>query len=813
MSMFNFGILGMNARNLQYIKKFNPRKAIRLADNKFRTKTFLWERWIPVPATYDVIKSRKELYAYDFWTLPVDEFIVKPNKWSRWRWIYRVKRLDESIDTSLLPFKSLWRFDTFFWKSDSEYHDYSYKVSWEVWSDSFFKRHLLDIVDGKNSLTQWHDSILLEELLTPWNGFELFCQHWLADIRVIVFNLIPVAAMLRVPTEESDGKANLDRWALWFWLNVSTGKVNSLYSKWKIFRNEFPEEFAHFQWKKLSYRDDILLYSSKIQYFANLWYLALDRVLTEQGPKILEINARAWLKFQLAAILPLRNRLEKIKELKITSPEKWVEITKSLFNEHKWHVISSSKVVYLTQHGKIQFSKDEWTVTEDVLVDVDLKRSKALISQDLASKLEGIDWKYSLILDETHITFKKFSYDVSEKSEESKIVIWKNLVQDYYLKPIKKVFTRSDTISSETLFPWERDELHILDEKLNTLGKKLNISRLLKPTNYLDQLDLFIEKNGEYNPQFEYKWHSDTLLHEITAKLDQREKKYFWSSPKFQSPFAQLFKDKIGELRRKHALIVAYKHQDFDAILKANIDMYWAINQDYLTSAKEIIFEHVNDEALLWWFLSSWEVRSIIKKKLLDIGVSWVRIVYDTEMTSRISVVRWRTLTIKISQWVQFRKVDLDSTLDHEIGVHTARWVAWRDSWWHILRNGTADYIIDEEWYAVRKSLAVLPEWYKRLGRHIRYYMLSRAWSLDFAWLGRTAASLKGKPLRVVFMDTLRMKKWIQDTSKTWMWTVYYKDKVYLDGERKFSNRLENWWDIARMRYGKIKIEDTWYFI
>ena len=42
--MFNFGILGMNARNLQYIKKQNPRKAVRLADNKLQTKKFLGER-------------------------------------------------------------------------------------------------------------------------------------------------------------------------------------------------------------------------------------------------------------------------------------------------------------------------------------------------------------------------------------------------------------------------------------------------------------------------------------------------------------------------------------------------------------------------------------------------------------------------------------------------------------------------------------------------------------------------------------------------------------------------------------------------
>ena len=55
------------------------------------------------------------------------------------------------------------------------------------------------------------DHILIEELMLPGDGFETFCTHGLADIRIIVYNFVPVAAMLRVPTEASGGKANLDR--------------------------------------------------------------------------------------------------------------------------------------------------------------------------------------------------------------------------------------------------------------------------------------------------------------------------------------------------------------------------------------------------------------------------------------------------------------------------------------------------------------------------------------------------------------------------------------------------------------------------
>jgi hypothetical protein len=47
------------------------------------------------------------------------------------------------------------------------------------------------------------DSVLIEELLVAGNGFEDFCRYGLADIRVIVCNLVPISAMLRMPTAQS----------------------------------------------------------------------------------------------------------------------------------------------------------------------------------------------------------------------------------------------------------------------------------------------------------------------------------------------------------------------------------------------------------------------------------------------------------------------------------------------------------------------------------------------------------------------------------------------------------------------------------
>ena len=72
------GVLGINARNFNYLKPFNPEKAMAFADDKLKTKIFLETRGIPVPKLYAKITSRDELRAFDFSSLP-DSSALKSN--------------------------------------------------------------------------------------------------------------------------------------------------------------------------------------------------------------------------------------------------------------------------------------------------------------------------------------------------------------------------------------------------------------------------------------------------------------------------------------------------------------------------------------------------------------------------------------------------------------------------------------------------------------------------------------------------------------------------------------------------------------
>lgn len=83
MLLFSHGILGMNARNLQYIKRRNSIESILLADNKLKTKHFLSSRGIPFAETYFTISSQQELKDLSFDRLNIQSFVIKPNKGSR----------------------------------------------------------------------------------------------------------------------------------------------------------------------------------------------------------------------------------------------------------------------------------------------------------------------------------------------------------------------------------------------------------------------------------------------------------------------------------------------------------------------------------------------------------------------------------------------------------------------------------------------------------------------------------------------------------------------------------------------------------
>ncbi len=804
--MLNHGILGINARNIHYIKKFNPKKQIKLANNKIKTKKFLWERGIPVAKNYWIISSRKELQRFDFSLLPKEEFVVKPNKGSKGKGIFIVKtaKKEEKIT-------EIWKWEkentthkypitknmsqkikTFFKKYENDTHGYRYKTWWRKLSEQEFKRMLTDTLDGKNSTWVLKDKIMIEEKLIPSKAFNNFCERWLADIRIIVFNLVPIAAMIRIPTKKSEGKANLAKGGLALKIDIWTGKVR--------YNNKN---------STLEYRDEILILSSKIQYFVNLGYLALDRVITPDGPKLLEINARAGLAIQKITKTKLASALKKVTGLKIKTPEKGIEVAKALFSSKK-SKIAKQKILYLSQMGEISTSHIQ---QENITIRPNINRKlnyagTEIIKQQEENKLRDIT------IPEHGIKRKNIKLLLDENLPKNEIQIGTNISQDYLIKPLHKTVKIHNIIKKENIYEEEREQLLTIDDQLHRLGKKVILWNILKPINYLDELDKFLSLDKKYDPIFEYRRPKDEILEHTQDEILQIKTQLIDTT---KSPIKKIFQEKCEELLYRTNLIKAYKKQDFKNILFYNQKIYWDFNDTLLNIAKDKSFESESPKELLWEILTTTEIRKRIEDHLAKKGINNIDIVISSTNLARISIVKATIPKVKILEGAKIRRKELDAVIAHEIDTHLTRLVNAQHTPRKIFQDGTGFYLKDEEGLAVRNAQKIYENiGYNKNTIHKTYFLTHEAQKYSFSKIFDLVQFLYNNDnLENIFRKTLRFKKGIINTSIVNPWAIHFKEKIYLDGYHHIEKHNEKLQSIENKKdtfyQAKIKISELHY--
>jgi alpha-L-glutamate ligase-like protein len=276
-----YWLLGQNARNLDYIKEYNTKLAKRLADSKLKTKEFLKAKWVAVPETIFIFSKHEEIVDEIFDNL-VPPFVVKPNGgfWGKWILIFTDKDVT-------------WNYIT---------------RSGKIYTKKDLKHHFYDIIDWFFSLSWNRDKVIIEKKIELGEEIELLWKYGLPDIRVITFNMVPVIAMLRVPTEESNGKANLHAWACWVWIDIWTWKLTYITKYSKIVKS-IPWIWD-VRWIEIPDWDKILTLAVQVQQVTNIWYLGCDIVLDkDNGPLLLEVNLRPGLEVQIANMAPLKDRL------------------------------------------------------------------------------------------------------------------------------------------------------------------------------------------------------------------------------------------------------------------------------------------------------------------------------------------------------------------------------------------------------------------------------------------------------------------------------------------------------------------------
>ena len=323
--------LGLNSRNHLYTSRYNTRTGKRIANSKLLTKETLHKAQVRVPKTYVRISTQEQLENFDFLSLPPD-FVVKPNNGLGGEGIVVIERQGEYAGEWI----------------DSQ---------GATFATADLRLHIADILSGRYSMDDQPDIAYIEERVRVHPVFEKYSYHGTPDIRVIVFNEIPIMSYVRLPTEESGGRANLFQGAAAAGIDIATGITTYGVHHGRPI-DVFPGTRRKLAGIHIPQWEEILETAIAASKAIGLGYMASDIVLqpseisdsagrkvsksvnqqvseSQATPMILEVNAQPGLKIQIANRAGLWERLNRVQGLKVVSPRHGIRVAQALFADPK----------------------------------------------------------------------------------------------------------------------------------------------------------------------------------------------------------------------------------------------------------------------------------------------------------------------------------------------------------------------------------------------------------------------------------------------------------------------------------------------
>lgn len=283
--LYTNGVLGINTRNALYLLPHNQRRLYPLVDDKLRTKRLAEKNGIKVPRLYGVVEFPSQVKTVHDMAAGHEDFVVKPAHGSGGQGILvvmgRAGDLYRLADGSLMD------------RKDMEFH-------------------VNNLLSGIYSLGGQPDVAMMEYRVRFDPIFEKVAYQGIPDVRIIVYFGVPVMAMVRLPTRMSKGKANLHQGAIGTGVDIPTGKT--LTAVWKnSIVAEHPDTGNPVSGIQIPGWDTLLDIAARSWELTGLGYQGIDIVLDiDQGPLILELNARPGLAIQIANSTGLRHRLESV---------------------------------------------------------------------------------------------------------------------------------------------------------------------------------------------------------------------------------------------------------------------------------------------------------------------------------------------------------------------------------------------------------------------------------------------------------------------------------------------------------------------
>jgi alpha-L-glutamate ligase-like protein len=282
------GILGMNLRNAQCILDCNPRRRFPLVDAKSKMHKLCKQIGVPTPELYAIIAAHSALRHLPRLLGARSDFVLKPDRGAGGRGVLVV------IDRQ---------------------GDHFIRNNGEPVGLADLRQHLSSIVSGLYSLGGLPDSALIQQRIIPDPVFERISYKGTADVRVILYKDVPVMAMLRLPTKQSGGRANLHQGAVGAGVDIASGVTSRAVLANRV-TDRHPDTDVSIVGVQVPHWPQILEMSRRVSRAVGLGYVGVDIVVDRRwGPLLLEANARPGLAIQIANGQGLLPRLEEVDRL------------------------------------------------------------------------------------------------------------------------------------------------------------------------------------------------------------------------------------------------------------------------------------------------------------------------------------------------------------------------------------------------------------------------------------------------------------------------------------------------------------------
>ena len=279
------GIMGINSRNINLIFPLNDRSNYAQVDNKALTKKLCESRQIPAPKTYAFIQRFGDIKKSIDLLFSLPGFVIKPTRGAGGRGVMVVAN-----------------------REDNEFKN----TKGESFSLEQIKYHISTILSGLYSLSGHPDQAMIEKLIAPHPAFNELTVSGTPDIRIVLYKTTPLMGMLRLPTKASKGRANLHQGAVGVGIDLETGITSG--GVWRDHSFDIhPDTGACIQGVVIPNWPSVLKTAIRLSSAIALQYVGVDILLdAEDGPLVLEANARPGLSIQIANRCGIWPRLNEI---------------------------------------------------------------------------------------------------------------------------------------------------------------------------------------------------------------------------------------------------------------------------------------------------------------------------------------------------------------------------------------------------------------------------------------------------------------------------------------------------------------------